>query len=56
MFSQTLQQQRGFGQNFRFPEAAGGAPGGAGKMRRLLLLKLCNKTFFSPIFYEYLKL
>lgn len=29
MFSQTLQQSRGFGTNFRFPTAAGGsAPGG----------------------------
>jgi len=30
MFSQTLQQSRGFGTNFRFPEGgvAGGAPGG----------------------------
>ena len=28
MFSQTLQQQRGFGNNFRFPEQAGGAPAG----------------------------
>jgi transitional endoplasmic reticulum ATPase len=27
MFSQTLQQQRGFGSNFRFPDSAG-APGG----------------------------
>ena len=32
MFSQTLQQQRGFGNNFRFPDQAGGAPaGGQGK-------------------------
>ena len=33
MFSQTLQQARGFGNNFRFPDgqAGGGAPaGGAG--------------------------
>jgi len=32
MFSQTLQQSRGFGQNFRFPDAAeaGSAPAGAG--------------------------
>jgi transitional endoplasmic reticulum ATPase len=29
MFSQTLQQQRGFGQNFRFPASEGGS-GGAG--------------------------
>ena len=30
MFSQTLQQSRGFGQNFRFPEGGidGGAPAG----------------------------
>jgi len=30
MFSQTLQQSRGFGQNFRFPEGGidGGAPSG----------------------------
>jgi transitional endoplasmic reticulum ATPase len=33
MFSQTLQQSRGFGTNFRFPDQAGGqggssAPGG----------------------------
>ncbi|XP_059096932.1 transitional endoplasmic reticulum ATPase-like isoform X1 [Tigriopus californicus] len=28
MFSQTLQQSRGFGQNFRFPDSAGGQPGG----------------------------
>ena len=41
MFSQTLQQQRGFGNNFRFPEAAGGAgparrsgPGGRRAPRR----------------------
>merc|ERR1719245_487749 len=32
MFSQTLQQSRGFGQNFRFPEGGidGGAPSGTG--------------------------
>jgi transitional endoplasmic reticulum ATPase len=36
MFSQTLQQSRGFGTNFRFPDQAGGqggssgAPGGSG--------------------------
>jgi len=35
MFSQTLQQSRGFGQNFRFPDeaggsGAGGAPAGSG--------------------------
>jgi transitional endoplasmic reticulum ATPase len=31
MFAQTLQQQRGFGTNFKFPgEAAGGSGGGAG--------------------------
>lgn len=29
MFSQTLQQQRGFGNNFRFPEGANPAAGGA---------------------------
>ena len=29
MFSQTLQQSRGFGQNFRFPDGSSG-PGGAG--------------------------
>lgn len=28
MFSQTLQQSRGFGQNFRFPDSTGGQPGG----------------------------
>jgi len=28
MFSQTLQQSRGFGSSFRFPQAEGGAPGG----------------------------
>ncbi len=29
MFSQTLQQQRGFGSNFRFPDQAGtGTPAG----------------------------
>ena len=34
MFSQTLQQQRGFGNNFKFPEAAGGSgqAGGSGKL------------------------
>ena len=31
MFSQTLQQSRGFGQNFRFPDADGGAGGGSGR-------------------------
>merc|ERR1712121_62028 len=32
MFSQTLQQSRGFGTNFRFPDGAGGAPsGGSGQ-------------------------
>ena len=30
MFSQTLQQSRGLGQNFRFPGGEGGAPGTAG--------------------------
>ena len=32
MFSQTLQQSRGFGQNFRFPEGGidGGTTGGSG--------------------------
>lgn len=31
MFASTLQQQRGFGTNFRFPEGAGGGGhGGAG--------------------------
>lgn len=32
MFSQTLQQSRGFGQNFRFPEGGidGGNTGGSG--------------------------
>lgn len=31
MFSQTLQQQRGFGNNFRFPDGgAGGAGSGSG--------------------------
>jgi transitional endoplasmic reticulum ATPase len=31
MFAQKLQQERGFGGNFRFPDApAGGAQGGAG--------------------------
>lgn len=32
MFSQTLQQSRGFGNNFRFPEGGidGGNPGGSG--------------------------
>ena len=29
MFSQTLQQSRGFGTNFRFPDQAGGQPGGS---------------------------
>ena len=28
MFSQTLQQSRGFGTNFRFPDQAGGGQGG----------------------------
>lgn len=28
MFSQTLQQSRGFGTNFRFPDSAGGGQGG----------------------------
>ena len=28
MFSQTLQQARGFGNNFRFPEGQGGGGGG----------------------------
>ena len=27
MFSQTLQQSRGFGTNFRFPDQAGGSGG-----------------------------
>ena len=27
MFSQTLQQSRGFGTNFRFPDQAGGSAG-----------------------------
>lgn len=27
MFSQNLQQSRGFGNNFKFPEGAPGAPG-----------------------------
>ena len=32
MFSQTLQQSRGFGTNFRFPSEAGGGPaGGSGQ-------------------------
>jgi transitional endoplasmic reticulum ATPase len=30
MFSQTLQQSRGFGGNFRFPQGAGGQPGNTG--------------------------
>ena len=30
MFSQTLQQQRGFGGNFRFPDAQPGAGGSSG--------------------------
>jgi len=30
MFAQTLQQSRGFGQNFRFPNAAGGQGGSGG--------------------------
>lgn len=32
MFAQTLQQSRGFGTNFRFPNASGSsaAPGGTG--------------------------
>jgi len=30
MFSQTLQQQRGFGNNFKFPDAAPGGTAGAG--------------------------
>ncbi len=30
MFSQTLQQSRGFGQNFRFPDSAGGGGGQSG--------------------------
>ena len=29
MFSQTLQQSRGFGTNFRFPDQAGGQGGGS---------------------------
>jgi transitional endoplasmic reticulum ATPase len=29
MFSQTLQQSRGFGTNFRFPDQAGGQPSSA---------------------------
>merc|ERR1711915_1143573 len=31
MFSQTLQQARGFGNNFRFPDGQGGGSGGAGQ-------------------------
>ena len=30
MFSQTLQQSRGFGNNFRFPDGSGSTEGGAG--------------------------
>merc|ERR1711913_227896 len=30
MFSQTLQQSRGFGNNFRFPDGSGSQEGGAG--------------------------
>jgi len=30
MFAQTLQQSRGFGNNFRFPGQGQGAPGGTG--------------------------
>ena len=30
MFSQTLQQARGFGKNFRFPEGQGGGQGQTG--------------------------
>lgn len=30
MFAQTLQQSRGFGQNFRFPNSAGGQGGSGG--------------------------
>ena len=30
MFSQTLQQSRGFGTNFRFPASAGGSGGQSG--------------------------
>jgi len=31
MFSQTLQQSRGFGTNFRFPDGQGGSSGGGGQ-------------------------
>ena len=30
MFSQTLQQSRGFGNNFRFPDGTSGGAGGSG--------------------------
>ena len=30
MFSQTLQQSRGFGNNFRFPDGSTGGPAGSG--------------------------
>lgn len=30
MFAQTLQQSRGFGSNFRFPDSEGGSSGNAG--------------------------
>ncbi|KAL1245255.1 Transitional endoplasmic reticulum ATPase [Trichinella spiralis] len=46
MFAQTLQQQRGFGTNFRFPQEAGGqrAPGGSFKLKSNVQVLHCHLT------------
>ena len=53
MFSQTLQQQRGFGGNFRFPDAQPGGAGGNGQsvrsdQRGSLCALGCVRTRCSP--------
>ena len=44
MFSQTLQQSRGFGQNFRFPE--GGTDLSAYICNNFITFHVLNSTFF----------